>query len=114
MDKVFRVELTGNHRFYNLSLPATDYELLDALDRLGMTGQDKPQWEIIEHTHFQYLELHLVNECSIYELNALSYRLSSMDRRQEAAFEGLFRTALNQRKGPMSVADLFTYANAAM
>lgn len=42
MDKVFRVELTGNHRFYNLSLPATDYELLDALDRLGMTGQDKP------------------------------------------------------------------------
>ena len=112
MDKVFRVGLTGNHRFYNLSLPATDYELLDALDRLGMTGQDKPQWEIIEHTHFQYLELHLVNECSIYELNALSYRLSSMDRRQEAAFEGLFRTALNQRKGPMSVADLFTYANS--
>ena len=112
MDKVFCVELTGNHRFYNLSLPATDYELLDALDRLGMTGQDKPEWEIIEHTHFQYLELYLVNECSIYELNALSYRLSSMDRRQEAAFEGLFQTALNQRKGPMSVADLFTYANS--
>lgn len=112
MDKIFCVELTGNHRFYNLSLPATDHELLDALDRLGMTGQDKPQCKITEHTHFQYLELYLVNECSIYELNALSYRLSCMNHRQEAAFEGLFRTALNQRKGPMSVADLFTYANS--
>ena len=53
MDKVFRVELSGGKsRYCELDLPATDYELLDALERLKMKSGDKPGWEFIEHTDF--------------------------------------------------------------
>ena len=42
MDKVFRVELSGNKdRCCELELPATYYSLLDALDKLQMAPGDK-------------------------------------------------------------------------
>ena len=111
MAKVFSVELSdGANRFAELTLPATDYELLDALDKLQMQAGENPQWEIYEHTHFQYLEV-FVSDCSLYELNSLSRKLGNMDHDQLGAFEGLFKMALDKREGPMSIADLFTYAN---
>ena len=49
MDKVFRVELSGgNRRYCELDLPATNYELLDALERL----QRKPGDKLDEHFDF--------------------------------------------------------------
>ena len=111
MAKVFSVELSdGANRFAELTLPATDYELLDALDKLQLQPGENPQWEIYEHTHFQYLEV-FVSDCSLYELNSLSRKLGNMDHDQLGAFEGLFKMALDKREGPMSIADLFTYAN---
>lgn len=111
MAKVFSVELSdGANRFAELTLPATDYELLDALDKLQMQAGENPQWEIYEHTHFQYLEV-FVSDCSLYELNSLSRKLGNMDHDQLGAFEGLFKMALDKREGLMSIADLFTYAN---
>ena len=42
MDKLFLVELSGgNIRHCELELPATDYELLDALDKLRLSAADK-------------------------------------------------------------------------
>ena len=112
MAKVFSVELSdGANRFAELTLPATDYELLDALDKLQMQVGENPQWEIYEHTHFQYLEM-FVNDCTLYELNSLSRKLGSMDQAEIGAFEGLFKMAMDKREGPMSVSDLFTYANS--
>jgi len=109
--KVFSVELSdGANRFAELTLPATDYELLDALDKLQLQPGANPQWEIYEHTHFQYLEV-FVSDCSLYELNSLSRKLGSMNHDELGAFEGLFKMALDKREGPMSIADLFTYAN---
>ena len=113
MDKVFGVELlNGKGQHCSLWLPATDYELLDALERLRMDPGGKPDWEIIEYTCFEYLHEYLDSQYSLYELNELARRLESMDRGQLAAFEGLFQTALKKREGPMSKADLFTYANS--
>lgn len=112
MAKVFSVELSdGANRFAELTLPATDYELLDALDKLQMQPGASPQWEIYEHTHFQYLEV-FVNDCTLYELNSLSRKLGSMEQAEIGAFEGLFKMAMDKREGPMSIADLFTYANS--
>ena len=112
MAKVFSVELSdGANRFAELTLPATDYELLDALDKLQMQAGENPQWEINEHTHFQYLEV-FVNDCTLYELNSLSRKLGSMEQAEIGAFEGLFKMAMDKREGPMSIADLFTYANS--
>ena len=42
VDKLFLVELSGgNIRHCELELPATDYELLDALDKLRLSKADK-------------------------------------------------------------------------
>ena len=113
MDEIFVVELSNRKGQYcNLTLPATDYKFMDALEQLHMNPGENPKWEIIEHTTFQQLHAFLDDECSLYELNALSRRLGSMDRGQLAAFEGLFQIALQKREGPMSVADLLTYANS--
>ena len=110
MNKVFGVELSNSKgRYCELDLPATDYELLDALERLQMKPGEKPHWEIMEHTYFQYLQVYLDGECDLYQLNELSCRLEKMNIEEQGCFEGLFHIALHERSGPMSVKDLFTY-----
>lgn len=48
MNKVFRVELSGGNGCYcELELPAAPYELLDALERLQMPMDGKPDWDIM-------------------------------------------------------------------
>ena len=111
MDKVFRVELSGdNRRYCELDLPATDYELLDALERLQLRPGDKPGWEFIEHTDFQFLHAHLTNECDLYQLNALATRLAQMDSRDKIAFEGLFNMEVDKKYGPISIATMIDLA----
>ena len=55
MNKVFRVELSGGNGCYcELELPAAPYELLDALERLQMPMDGKPDWDILEYNNFPY------------------------------------------------------------
>lgn len=100
----------GNRRYCELDLPATNYELLDALDRLQLHPGDKPKWEIIEHTSFQFLHVHLTGECNLYQLNALSTRLSQMNHREQIAFEGLFSMEVAKKYGPISIATMIDLA----
>ncbi|MFQ8998882.1 antirestriction protein ArdA [Allofournierella massiliensis] len=111
MDKVFRVELSGgNRRYCELDLPATDYELLDALERLQRKPGDKPEWEIVEHTGFQFLHVHLTGECDLYQLNALATRLGQMTSSDRIAFEGLFNMEVAKKYGPISIATMVDLA----
>ena len=111
MDKVFRVELSGgNRRYSELDLPATSYELLDALERLQRKPGDKPEWEIIEHTGFQFLHVHLTGECDLYQLNALATRLGQMTSSDKIAFEGLFNMEVAKKYGPISIGTMVDLA----
>lgn len=111
MDKVFRVELSGgNRRYCELDLPATTYELLDALERLQLKPGDKPGWEFIEHSDFQFLHVHLTGECDLYQLNALATRLGQMNDRDKIAFEGLFNMELAKKYGPITIATMVDLA----
>ena len=115
MDKAFRVELSGgNRRYCELDLPATNYELLDALERLQRKPGDKPEWEIIEHTGFQFLHVHLAGECDLYQLNALATRLGQMTSSDKIAFEGLFNMEVAKKYGPISICTMPTVQTAAM
>ena len=112
MAEIFVVELSNEKdRSCKLTLPATDYKLLDVLEQLRMAPGEEPKWKIVEHTDFQQLLPFLHGE-SLYEVNELSRRLESMDQVQRAAFEGLFQMAQKTHEGPMSLADLFTYADS--
>ena len=114
MDKVFRVELSGNKdRCCELELPATYYSLLDALDKLQMAPGDKPRWEFLEHHSFPFLHVHLAHECDLYQLNALATVLGQMNSRERTAFEGLFNMEVAKKYGPISVATMIDLAYSA-
>lgn len=72
-----------------LDLPASPYEVLDALDRLRLEENGAVTWEITEYPRFEELEPRLDGSGSFYELNALAQRLSELDEEQSAAFAGL-------------------------
>lgn len=111
MDKVFRVELaTDKRRYCELELPATAYELLDALEKLQMTPGEKPEWEIIEDHKFHFLDVHLSGECDLYQLNALATRLSELTSTDRIAFEGLFNQEVAKKYGPITIATIVDLA----
>ena len=111
MDKVFTVELVNDRRRYcELELPATPYELLDALDKLEMRPGDKPRWEFIENNRFHFLHVHLTDECDLYQLNALATRLGELDSNGRIAFEGLFNQELAKKDGPITIATMIDLA----
>lgn len=111
MDKVFTVELSSDKRRYcELDLPASPYEMLDALEKLQMRPGEKPDWEIIEHTGFHFLHVHLAGECDLYQLNALATRLGEMDGTDRIAFEGLFNQEVAKKYGPITIATMIDLA----
>lgn len=111
MDKVFTVELaTDKHRYCELELPATPYELLDALEKLQMKPGDQPKWEFIENNRFHFLHVHLTDECDLYQLNALATRLGALDSNGGIAFEGLFNQELAKKDGPITIATMIDLA----
>ena len=89
MDKILSVELSGNRNAYaEAMLPLTPYEMMDVLDKLHMTPQEQPDWEILEH--LGHPELHdWIGSGSLYELNALCTRLAELNVQESAVFEGL-------------------------
>ncbi len=111
MDKVFRVELaTDKRRYCELELPASPYELLDALEKLQMTPGEKPEWEFIENHNFHFLDVHLSGECDLYQLNALATRLSELDSTGRIAFEGMFNQEVAKKYGPITIATMVDLA----
>lgn len=111
MDKVFTVELaTDKRRYCELELPATPYELLDALEKLQMKPGGQPRWEFIENSRFHFLHVHLTDECDLYQLNALATRLGELDSSGRIAFEGLFNQELAKKDGPITIATMIDLA----
>ena len=94
MKSVFTIYLKkvyppGSNAHAVLDLPASPYELLDALDRLRLGKTGYMLWEITEYSRFEELRPRIDKNGSLYELNALAQRLSELDEEQSAAFAGL-------------------------
>ena len=101
--KIFEVYLAkedvpNNEAYAKLDLPASPWELWDAMDKVRLQTDDILYMEIEDYDAFEYLSPHLDGlDISINELNDLASLLSALDEVQEAAFEGLFSMEL-QRK----------------
>lgn len=93
-----------------MDLPATNYEMLDALERLQLKPGDKPDWEIIWSSGFHFLRVHLAGECDLYQLNALATRLGQMNSSDKIAFEGLFNMEVAKKYGPISIVTMVDLA----
>ena len=81
----------GEKTFLEMDLPATDYEMLDMMERLRLKEGELPYLEVLKFCEeYDYLERCVHEQPDIYQLNALARKLSELTSVQElAAFEGL-------------------------
>ena len=121
--KIFEVYLAkegipNNEAYAKLDLPASLWELWDALDKVRLQTDDILYMEIEGYDAFEYLSTHLDGlDISINELNDLASLLSALDEVQEAAFEGLFsmevQRKVNANGGVITLQDLRDLAVSA-
>ena len=102
-EKIFCVYLAKdgvpyNEAYAKLDLPATPWELWDALDKLRLRDGENLYMEIDDYYAFEYLASHLEEQnISLNELNDLAARLSTLDEIQGSAFEGMFSMEVQKK-----------------
>ena len=101
--KVFAMYLAkeGNPNsdaYAKLDLPASPWELWDALDKVRLQKEDILYMEIEDYFAFEYLSPHLDGlDISLNELNALAAQLAALDEVQEVAFDGFLRMEVQNK-----------------
>ena len=101
--KIFGVYLAkdgipNNEAYAKLELPASPWEVVDALDKVRLNEGEQLYMEIEDYDAFEYLSPHLDGlDISLNELNDLAALLSVLDEVQEVAFEGLFSMEVQKK-----------------
>ena len=101
--KIFEVYLAkedvpNNEAYAKLDLPASPWELWDALDKVRLQKDDILYMEIEDYYAFEYLAPNLDGlEISLNELNDLAALLSALDEVQEVAFDGFLRMEVQNK-----------------
>ena len=117
MNKVFELyianALRDEERYAVLDLPATPYEMLDALERAGCRSSEEAYYQVEEYLDFEYLESVISPDCSLNHLNALAEKLSELNNRQSITFEGLLRMEQEKNEGQISIHTLLQLAHNA-
>ena len=93
--KVFAMYLAkegdpNSDAYAKLDLPASPWELWDAMDKVRLQKDDILYMEIEDYYAFEYLSPHLDGlDISLNELNDLAAQLAALDEVQGIAFEGM-------------------------
>ena len=81
-----------------LELPASPWELHDALDKVQLQENEELYLEVDDYYDFEYLAPHLDGaDISLNELNDLAGQLAALDEVQGIAFEGLFSIEMQKK-----------------
>ena len=101
--KVFAVYLAkegfpNSEAYAKLELPASPWELWDAMDKVRLNEGEQLYMEIEDYYAFAYLAPHLDGlEISLNELNDLAALLSALDEIQKVAFDGFLRMKVQHK-----------------
>ena len=113
MADIFRIYASqGRNNYAELDLPASDYEMLDLMERLRLEPGQLPYVEVLKvREQYDYLEKCIHELPDIYQLNALAKKLSELTSTQDmAAFEGLVGKEIQQRSIPIALPRLIDFA----
>lgn len=112
MDKIFEVEIYNKRLAVDFWLPATDYQLLDAIGKLGIENNVSPSLDIQKYAYsFQNLsDVMEKDRLNLFELNALAQRLSQFELEDEIAFHALVLTRLEREGGNIPTRELLDLA----
>lgn len=121
--RILRVYLAKNDTPYSaayakLELPASPWELWDAMEEVRLQTDDILYMEIEDYFAFEYLSPHLDGlDISLNELNDLAAQLAALDEVQGIAFEGMFsievQRKVNANGGIITLQDLRDLAVSA-
>ena len=102
----------GENNFMELDLPATDYEMLDMMERLRLEDGRLPYLEVLKFCEeYDYLERCVHEQPDIYQLNALAKKLSEFTSVQDmAAFEGLVGKEIGKCAATIELPRLIDFA----
>ena len=93
-----KLDAPNSEAHARLELPASLWELHDAMDKVQLQGNEELYLEIDDYYGFEYLAPHLMElDASLNELNDLASRLAVLDETEQEAFDGLLRLEI-QRK----------------
>ena len=101
--KVFAMYLAkecnpNSDAYAKLDLPASPWELWDAMEKVRLQTDDILYMEIEDYFAFEYLSPHLDGlEISLNELNDLAAQLAALDEVQEVAFDGFLRMEVQNK-----------------
>lgn len=105
MGKIMRVYLCGqewteSREELNLDLPATPWELVDALDKLNLASEEDVYTQAEEYYDFGFIQGFIPESTSLSRLNKLCVVLDSMDELERIGFHGLLQSsAVYDRSG---------------
>lgn len=114
MNKVFAVEICNKDQETELQLPATDYQLLDLVEKLGIIEDVKPSVSIHQYGEgFENLaEVMDHDNLNLFELNALAKELSRFELEDMMAFHSLVSTRLEYKEDNIPVQELLDFAHS--
>lgn len=111
MGEIFEVEVWNADHVTTLLLPATNYELLDVAERLGIVKEVAPSTSILEYSeNFQNLEVVMEDDLDLFELNALAGRLSQFEPNDIIALHALLSSKLEGGQESIPVKELLDLA----
>ena len=84
-----------NSNHAELELPATPWEMVDAMDRLRLSEGQEPYWQVEDMGRYDFLAPHL-DGYDLYQFNALAEKLRTFGDVDAVAFEGLVQMELNK------------------
>lgn len=115
MAKVFHVYASqGRDNCAELDLPASDYEMLDLMERLRLEPGKLPYAEVLKiREEYDYLDKCICEQPDIYQLNALARKLSEFTSVLDmAAFEGMVGVEMRKGSVPIEVPKLIDFAHS--
>jgi hypothetical protein len=115
LNKVCEVYLaTDDAHGVELSLPVSQYEMMDAFEQLRTEPAEDVYWQVDEFYHCDFLAPHLDARMSIFEFNALTEKLSKLGAWQETALAGLLQMQeqkhIQENSGVITAQELLTLA----
>ncbi|MDD3779647.1 MULTISPECIES: antirestriction protein ArdA [Clostridia] len=116
-EKIFTVELSrwnpsGINPSVEITLPATPYELEDALEKARITGDTVYSAEVLS-CKLDYLPQFIAPDANLHELNHLAQRLSSLSAWELDCFEGMvMMDAVQTQYAPISAERLINMTHS--
>lgn len=111
---VFSVYAAGEgprEAYATLDLPATPYEIKDALDKVRLQPDEKLFLDIEEYYDFRFLAPYLEDVNDLYGLNALAEKLSRFVDYESAVFAGQLKMDVEARISDITLPRLISLAD---